>query len=82
MIIADVFVPSIDKTYNFSLDENAKVSSLIDELIAMVSQRENAPFAGSPNAVVLICKQSQQTLPKENTLKECAVATGSTLILI
>lgn len=82
MIIADVIVPSIDKTYNFSLDEDVKISSLIDELIAMVEQREHTTFAGDRNSVVLINKKSQYSLPKRNTLRECYVTTGSTLILL
>lgn len=82
MILADVFVPSIDKTYNCSLDESASIGMVVEELVEMVERSEQAPFVGNREHVQLISKPTNQTLPKDNTLKECAVKSGITLILI
>ena len=82
MILVDVFVPAIDIVYDFSLDENVKISLIVEELIEMVERREQTSFAGDRTKVVLINKGTQEMLPKESTLKECSVATGSNLLLI
>jgi hypothetical protein len=82
MIIADVFVPSIDQVYNFSLDETVSVGALIEELISMIEQREQTTFAGNRQSVILVDKQSRAILPIDSTLYDCNVETGSALILV
>ena len=39
MVIVDIFVPSLDKTYNFMLDESSKVELLMVEIIEMIDNR-------------------------------------------
>lgn len=82
MVISDVYVPSIDKTYNFALDEDVPVGSIIAELLEMIEQREQTLFVGDRGNIALIDKKASRRLPSKNTLKECNVATGSTLYLV
>ena len=82
MILVDVFVPSIDNTYNFLLAEDVPISSVIEEVIEVVERHEHAPFVGAREHVQLVDRATQALLPKQNTLKECAITTGSTLILV
>lgn len=82
MILVDVFVPSIDRTYNFSLDENVALSVLVEELIELVERKEQTSFAGNRTTVSLISGTTRRVLPPHNTLKECGVPTGSTLLLV
>lgn len=82
MILVDVFVPAIDKTYNFSLDEAAPIAQIVEELIELVERAEQTTFAGDRAHVQLVNKATRTALSAQNTLKECAVSTGSTLILV
>ena len=41
MIMADVYVPSIGRQYDFSLDEQAQISQLIPEIAEVICQKEN-----------------------------------------
>ena len=41
MIMADVYVPSIGRQYDFSLDEQAQISHLIQEIAEVICQKEN-----------------------------------------
>ena len=82
MILVDVFVPSIDKSYNFLLGEDVPIGSVIEELAEMVESHEAAPFAGTREHLQLVDVSSQAFLSKTNTLKECSITTGSTLILV
>ena len=40
MVLVDVFVPSVDKTYNFSLNENVTIDAVILEITEMIEQKE------------------------------------------
>ena len=46
MILVDIYVPSVEQTYDFNIDENAPVSSVIEEVAAMVSQKEQCILRG------------------------------------
>ena len=40
MVLVDICIVSIDKTYDFNLDEDTPISVLIEEIGEMVSQKE------------------------------------------
>ena len=82
MILVDVFVPSIDRTYNFSIDENVPISHLIEELMEMIERKEQTSFVGDRASVLLVHRDSQRVLHRDQTLFESAVGIGSTLMLL
>ena len=45
MIMADVYVPSIGRQYDFSLDEQAVIAQLIPEIAEVICQKENCTWA-------------------------------------
>lgn len=82
MIFVDLYVPSLDKTYNFRLNEKAAVHSAMAEMTAMIEQKERTKLVGDIEEMVLCDKEKQAVLPPENTLAGCEVRTGSCLILV
>jgi hypothetical protein len=82
MIVVDVYVPALDVTYNFSLDENACVGDLVDELVEVIERRTHVTFVGDSSAVALAVCARQEFLPRNHSLQECAVVPGSTLMLV
>ena len=48
MIMADVYVPSIGRQYDFSLDEQATIGLLIPEIAEVICQKENCTLGGNP----------------------------------
>ncbi|CBK75874.1 hypothetical protein CIY_34180 [Butyrivibrio fibrisolvens 16/4] len=44
MILVDINVPSIDKYYDFLLNENTPIASIIDEITEMIGQKEKLSF--------------------------------------
>ena len=82
MILVDIFVPSIDKNYNFSLNENVKVRLIIDEITEMIGQKEQTHLFGSQDEINLWNLKEHRILPKENTLSDCFVKTGAALMLV
>ena len=82
MIVVDVFVPTIDKVYNFNLNENARIDAVITEITDMIEQKEKMSFAGDSKTLRLYNKQNGLVLPVNNTLSECYITSGKYLILI
>lgn len=82
MIFVDVYVPSVDQEYDFSLDETVKISSIIEEVVSMVSQKEQCELNGRLEDMLLCNIQQMDILPKEKTLKECNISNGKRLLLI
>lgn len=82
MIIVDVFVPSVDKTYNFSLNEDVKINLVIDEISEMIGQQEHTHLYGGQSELDLVNVRERQFLSKDNTLYDCGIKTGALLMLV
>ena len=73
MIIVDVRVPALEKVYNFSVEERAKVGDLIEELVELVIQKENMVLCSVENGVQ--CDRSC-------CLSDYGICGGAELILV
>lgn len=82
MILVDIYVPSLDRNYDFQLNENAGVGTIIEEIGEMVGQKERSRIVGDVAKLALCDKRKKSVLDKERTLAECGIFTGSSLILI
>ncbi len=82
MILVDIYVPSVDKEYNFSLDENVPIQTILEEITEMVAQKEKTCLFGDFNNMVLCSKETERILPGNSTLLECNIVTGSLLLLV
>lgn len=82
MILVDIYVPSLDRNYDFQLNENAGVGTIIEEISEMVGQKERSRIVGDVEKLTLCDKRQKYVLDKEKTLAECGISTGSSLILI
>ena len=82
MIIVNVRVPALEKVYNFSLEETAKVSDLIEEIVELICQKERISFGGSLEEMVLCSVESGEQCDKGRSLADYGVAGGDELILV
>ena len=82
MILVDIYVPSMNQGYDFRLEQNAVISSVIDELVEVISQKEKCSLIGDQEKLSLCSYERQTILPKKNTLAECGIHTGSKLMLV
>ena len=81
MITIDVYVPMIGKTYDFSIDENIIVETIIEEITELIIQKEN--FVSSEvSDMYLFSNSDNQMLNKMFSLKENGIDTGDQLFLI
>ena len=53
MINVDVYVPAMDRNYNFNLDEEASIKFLIDEISELICKKEHSSVDGSKKMFVM-----------------------------
>lgn len=82
MILVDIYVPSVDQIYNFSLSENIGISAIINEVVGMICQKEQTELNGIQGNLNLYSIKDKRILPKDNTLLECNIMTGNSLMLV
>lgn len=82
MIIVDIFVPALDKTYDFKLDESEYLYVLAEEMAEMISRKEQNYIEGDIKKVVLCEQSTRRVLPLDKTLKELGIHTGDRLIFV
>lgn len=82
MIMADVFVPSIGRQYDFSLDEQAQIAQLIPEIAEVICQKENCTLGGNPDELLLCLMDRKEILSGDKCLSSYGVGNGCSLLLV
>ena len=82
MILVDIWVPAMDKTYDFRLDENMAVGSLVEEIAEAICQKEQCHLEGQTADLTLWRLEQALKLPKAATLRENQVWSGEKLRLV
>ena len=82
MILVDVTVPSVEKTYDFNLDENAQIALVIEEIAEMISQKEHCSIIGNKEDLLLCNYEGQVVLNKMASLKDYGLTNGNHLLLV
>ena len=82
MILVDIVVPSVDKIYDFMLDETVPIFIVIDEIVDMVCRKEQCSISGDKEKLMLCSLEGQTILDKKRTLKEYGIINGKRLILV
>lgn len=82
MVLTDVYVPSLDQTYDFWLEENCCISLLTEEICGMIRQKEQLGQLWERENAALFDAGKKVMLWPDKTLAECRVKDGSRLILV
>ena len=82
MIIVNVGVPALEKVYNFSLEEKAKVKDLIEEAVELISQKERIPFTDSLESMILCIVDTGEQCNQDACLADYGITGGAELILV
>ena len=64
MILVDIYVPSMDETYDFQLDENAEIEKIILEVVGIISKKTKRKYhIQQPPGIILIHWVANPHLP-------------------
>ena len=81
-MIVDIYIPSVDKTYDFKLDENQEIAIIIEEIVEMISQKENCTISGNVKDLLLVRLEDSKIFDKNRTLSNYKICNGKRLILV
>ena len=76
MILVDVEVPVMGKTYDVQIDETVPVKEIAGQIRDMICLQEQCGILGGQDV------QRQQCLMGEHTAKEYEITTGTRLMLV
>lgn len=82
MILVDVYVPSLDDTYDFMLDENTEIDKVILEISEMIGKKVNSKTEKSASDFLLYWLDNKCILDRKRTLNNSGVIDGCKLMLI
>lgn len=82
MILVDIYVPVLDESYDFHVDEHTEIGILIEEVAEMICQKEQCPLEGDVEELTLWKQESRQRLSRCDTLYEVGVKAGEQLFLV
>lgn len=82
MIIVDIEVPSLERKYQFSLEEQVPVETLIAELAEVLCQKEQCNIKGEFEALCLCSKEQKKILDRYATLAQQGVRNADGLLLV
>jgi hypothetical protein len=82
MITVDVYVPSVDREYDFSLDQNVRINTIIEEICEMIAHKEHSEIVGNTQELVLCDRSEGRILEGTQTLASSRIRTGGSLLLV
>lgn len=82
MILVDIYIPSLGETYDFRLDETAKVMSIVREISEMLCTKNKSVLNKSADELMLCSMDSGQILGGDTTLWENNIINGSKLLMV
>jgi len=82
MVLVEVFVPSLGRRYDFSLDEGTSVRVLIQEMLEVVGQKEHCEFFDLADKIALYSTRAKTRMDPEATLLQNGVRNGDALLLL
>ena len=82
MIVVDVEVPSLERKYQFSLEEQVPVDTLIAELAEIVCQKEQCELRGEIQEMCLCSREQRRILDRGATRLQQEVHSADCLLLV
>ncbi len=82
MILVDIYAPVVDQTYDFLLDENADLSSVMLEVTEMIAKKTGSDRPSDAEDFILYNAERGTPISSASTLYESGVRDGDRLILV
>lgn len=82
MIIVDIEVPSIERKYQFSVEEQVSTGTLIAELAEVICQKEQCALIGDVSELCLCAGESGRILNRGESLAKQGIANADWLLLV
>lgn len=81
MILVDIQIPVLAEIYDFALDEEARISEVLEEILEVTARKENISVEDEERMQLFALRQ-ESLLDKNGSLREQGVEAGDRLVLI
>ena len=81
MVLVEIYVACVDKSYDFRLDKNVRIEEIIDEIITIVSGKEDINLYAYKENLTLSNVSKETIMNRQLTLSDYNVVDGMKLIL-
>lgn len=78
----DIYSGALGRSYEFELDEELTIDSLIEEIAAAICQREHCTPEGDLSGLVLFHDRKKKLLSRYQTVVQAEIVNGDKLTLI
>lgn len=82
MILVEIYIACIDKSYDFRLDKTATIEEIIEEVITVVGQKEEMNLNLNKENLILSIVSKEVIMNRALTLSDYNVKQGMKLILV
>lgn len=82
MILTDIYVPALQETFDFELDENVPVGWLSMEIAQILARKTGMAWSREEEPFLLGSFEKQDILDNALTLAECGIRNGSRLLFV
>ena len=82
MIMVDIYMPAIDESFDFMLDENADLDVVILAVSEMIARKTRSEIKPGDDGFVLYYVDRKVPLAADRTLYESGVRDGDRLIMV
>lgn len=82
VLLLDIYVPVLNDSYDFSIDEKIVVATVVKELCEIICQYERRTEVLDSGTMVLSCPQLNLVLPRDRSLAACGIQNGYRLMLL
>ncbi|MDE5778013.1 MAG: hypothetical protein K2I10_05835 [Lachnospiraceae bacterium] len=82
MILVEIYIPSIDETLDFSVDETAKITNVVQEISEMMCKKYKTELNAASENFFLCSAEQGAVLDGGSTLCENGIMNGSRLYMV
>ena len=82
MVLVEIYVACVDKTYDFRLDTKSIIKDVIDEIIIVVRPKQNMELNKDKEHITLSIVSKKIVMNKSLTLDDYNVVQGMKLMLV
>lgn len=82
MIIVEIKVPALDKTYDFQLEENVPLKDVRREIGEIICRKEQLSLEGDVGDLLMWDAKGKRQLALEETAYENGLKTGDFILLV
>ena len=82
MILVDIYIPAVDRVFDFELDEKAKIQYIMSEIIEMIAKETKSSNLGKVEDFLLYDMSRAIVFRRDETLEAYGIQTGSKLMLV